>query len=137
MAEPALEGAEAPPAEAPAPASTQAQVSKSRDPNRPLTFRYWSRPTHLQYKYLYDYRHNYYNDVIDYLDRRSRGLTREIPRPQTWAERALRTYMSSSSEASARRQKDIELLSSIRSSNYSYQYHSRDYLIRRYPALSY
>jgi hypothetical protein len=40
---------------------------------------------------MYDYRHNYYNDVIDYLDKRQTGIKTEIPRPQTWAERVLRT----------------------------------------------
>lgn len=49
------------------------------------------RPKFLQYDYMYDYRHNYYGDVIDYLDKKDRGITAEIPRPQTWAERVLRT----------------------------------------------
>lgn len=40
---------------------------------------------------MYDYRHNYYDDVIDYLDQRQKGLNREIPRAQSWAERVLRT----------------------------------------------
>ncbi|XP_067002641.1 flightin [Anabrus simplex] len=124
------------PAAAPAVPPTQAAASKTRDPNRPLTFRYWSRPTYLQYKMLYDYRHNYYDDVIDYLDRRSRGYSRDIPRPQEWAERALRTRLSSSSESQNRMKKDIELLSNIRTSAYSYQYHKWDYLVRRYPALT-
>lgn len=48
-------------------------------------------PQFLQYNYMYDYRVNYYDDVINYLDRRSRGVATEIPRPQTWAERVLRT----------------------------------------------
>lgn len=50
-----------------------------------------SRPKFLQYDYMYDYRHNYYGDVIDYLDKKDRGITAEIPKPQTWAERVLRT----------------------------------------------
>lgn len=50
------------------------------------------RPRFLQYNYMYDYRHNYYNDVIDYLDMRNRGLKPEVPRAQTWAERVLRTH---------------------------------------------
>lgn len=54
--------------------------------------RHWVRPTFLNYNYIYDYRRNYYDDVIDFMDRRQRGLTRETPRAQTWAERALRTY---------------------------------------------
>ncbi|KAJ4436502.1 hypothetical protein ANN_16533 [Periplaneta americana] len=98
---------------------------------------HWSRPTHLQYRYLYDYRHNYYNDVIDYLDRKTRGLNRDIPRAQTWAERVLRTYTKDvSSAANTSRNRDIELLTSIRACNNYYTYHSRDYLVRRYPALA-
>lgn len=40
---------------------------------------------------MYNYRTNYYDDVIDYLDKKQVGVAREIPRPQTWAERVLRT----------------------------------------------
>nr|CAD7464254.1 unnamed protein product [Timema tahoe] len=112
------------------------QAVKSKDPNQPLTYRYWTRPTHLQYKYLYNYRYNYYDDVIDYLDKRSKGLTREIPRAQTWAERALRSF-SSRSETYSDRHKDWELLNTIRASNNYYHYHSRDYITKRYPALLY
>ncbi|XP_055609775.1 flightin isoform X2 [Uranotaenia lowii] len=54
-------------------------------------YKHWVRPRFLQYSYMYDYRQNYYDDVIDYLDSRSRGIQREIPRPQYWAERVLRT----------------------------------------------
>lgn len=49
------------------------------------------RPRFLQYNYMYDYRLNYYDDVIDYLDKKDRGIKSEIPKPQTWAERVLRT----------------------------------------------
>lgn len=49
------------------------------------------RPKFLQYKYMYNYRTNYYDDVIDYIDKKQTGVAREIPRPQTWAERVLRT----------------------------------------------
>ena len=135
----AEEAAPAPPADAPAPAESlpTPQVSKSRDPNRTLYCRYWNRPTRLQYRYLYDYRHNYYDDVIDYLDRKTRGINRDIPRAQTWAERMLRTYNKDLSSApNTSRTRDIELLSTIRSINSYYQYHSKDYLFRRYPALA-
>lgn len=39
---------------------------------------------------MYNYRTNYYDDVIDYLDKKQVGVNRDIPRPQTWAERVLR-----------------------------------------------
>lgn len=61
-----------------------------------IPFTHWSRPTSLNYEYIYLYRKNYYDDVIDYLDQRTRGVERELPKPQTWAERALRTYSSAS-----------------------------------------
>lgn len=48
------------------------------------------RPRFLQYNYMYDYRLNYYDDVIDYLDKKDRGIKAETPRPQIWAERVLR-----------------------------------------------
>jgi hypothetical protein len=54
-------------------------------------FRHWARPTRLQYKMLYDYQHNYYDDYIRYMDRRQRGLYDPKPEPQTWEERVLRT----------------------------------------------
>ena len=131
------EGAPAPAEAPPAESLPTPQVSKSRDPNRPVLFRHWNRPTHLQYRYLYDYRHNYYDDVIDYLDRKTRGLNRDIPRAQTWAERMLRTYNKDVKSApNTSRTRDIELLNTIRSINSVYQYHSKDYLFRRYPALA-
>lgn len=40
---------------------------------------------------MYDYRLNYYDDIIDYLDKKDRGIKSEPPKPQTWAERVLRT----------------------------------------------
>jgi len=71
-------------------AAAQEQVPEAEaeflDPDRLMLCKHWIRPKFLQYKYLYDYRTNYYNDVIDFLDKRQRGLSREIPRPQTWAE---------------------------------------------------
>jgi hypothetical protein len=114
------------------------QASKLRDPNRRILFKHWSRPMSLQYNYIYDYRHNYYNDVIDYLDRKTKGLNRDIPRAQTWAERVLRTYTKDTKSAAFQsRHRDIELLNSIRASNSFYRLHNRDYLVKKYPALGY
>lgn len=59
-----------------------------------IPFTHWSRPTSLNYEYIYLFRKNYYDDVLDYLDKRSHGVQRDLPKPQTWAERALRTYSS-------------------------------------------
>jgi hypothetical protein len=132
-----LAAEEAPLTEAPAEEAPPAEeVTKSRDPNRRILFKHWSRPTSLQYNYIYDYRHNYYDDVIDYLDRKTKGLNRDIPRAQTWAERVLRTYTKDTKSAAFQsRHRDMELLNSIRASNSFYRLHNRDYLIKRYPAL--
>ncbi|KAK4877750.1 hypothetical protein RN001_010256 [Aquatica leii] len=70
---------------------SQPEAGEYLDPDKLLLFKHWIRPKFLQYNYLYDYRRNYYDDVIDYLDKRQRGLSRDVPRAQTWAERALRT----------------------------------------------
>lgn len=57
-----------------------------------ILYHFRFRPKFLQYRYMYDYRTNYYNDVIEYLDKRAKGVSCEIPRAQTWAERVLRTH---------------------------------------------
>lgn len=77
-----------------------------------IPFTHWSRPTSLNYEYIYLYRKNYYDDVIDYLDQRSRGVNRERPKPQTWAERALRTYPSSAPPD--RHQKTVQVEDSLK-----------------------
>ncbi|KAJ8928819.1 hypothetical protein NQ314_018564 [Rhamnusium bicolor] len=48
-------------------------------------------PKFLPYKYIYDYRLNYYDDIIEVLASRRRGLRRNIPPAQTWAERLCRS----------------------------------------------
>lgn len=131
-----LEATEAPPTEDVAGSLAETQASTLRDPNRTIIYRYWNRPASFQYDYNYDYRRNYYNDVIDYLDTKVRGLNREIPRAQTWAERVLRTYTKDKKSAAyQRRHTDLDLLHSIRNSTNHYLIHSRDYLNRRYPSL--
>lgn len=50
-----------------------------------------NRPRFLQYDYMYDYRLNYYDDIIDYLDKKDKGIKSDPPKAQTWAERVLRT----------------------------------------------
>ncbi|XP_059477307.1 flightin isoform X2 [Neocloeon triangulifer] len=121
--EAAAEGAEAAPEEAP-------QETRRRDPNRPILCKYFNRKRNLNYSYLYDYRHSYYDDVIKYLDNRGKGQALDLPRPQTWAERALRTYperIRSIKDTT----KDSDLLQTIRSSNQAYYYHTREALNRR------
>ncbi|KAG5877475.1 hypothetical protein JTB14_029409 [Gonioctena quinquepunctata] len=70
----------------------EAEEDEYLDPDKLILFKHWIRPKFLGYKYLYMYRKNYYDDVMDYLDKRSRGETRDIPHAETWGERMLRTY---------------------------------------------
>uniref|UniRef100_A0A6P7GLM9 Calcium-binding protein NCS-1-like n=1 Tax=Diabrotica virgifera virgifera TaxID=50390 RepID=A0A6P7GLM9_DIAVI len=49
-----------------------------------------SLPKFLPYRYIHEYRRNYYDDVMEVLDSRKRGVRRDIPRAQTWAERICR-----------------------------------------------
>ena len=107
------------------------------DPDKLLLFKHWIRPKFLQYKYLYDYRHNYYDDVIDYLDKRQRGLRRDIPRAQTWAERALRTYNSKINKTQSFKQalEDTKLVTKTKLSGTFQSYHTREYINRRYFSL--
>lgn len=127
------EGGEGAPAEGAPPAEGEAPPAEEegpppprpRDPNRPIYFKVWTRPKHLHYNYLYEFRHNYYDDVINYLDKRQRGTANDIPRPQTWAERALRSH-----SRLYERSKDDELLHRIRMSNHAYHYHTREFFNR-------
>ncbi|XP_050301293.1 flightin isoform X1 [Anthonomus grandis grandis] len=90
---------EAPPAATPeaapaegAPAEEAAEAADEYlDPDKLLLFKHWIRPKYLQYKCLYDYRRSYYDDVMEVINSRRKGFKRDIPRPQTWAERVLRT----------------------------------------------
>lgn len=67
-------------------------MTLNKKPNKFFLFTFNFRPKFLQYRYMYDYRTNYYNDVIDYLDKRAKGEACDVPRAQTWAERVLRTH---------------------------------------------
>lgn len=98
-----------------------------------ISFRHWVRPKFLQYSYIYDYRKNYYDDVLDYLDRRSHGITREPPRPQTWAERALRTYTQKlgKTENAIKIKSDEELIHSVHHARAIHHVHSKNYYSRK------
>ncbi|KAH8267773.1 hypothetical protein KR026_005700 [Drosophila bipectinata] len=101
-------------------------------------YRHWVRPKFLQYKYMYNYRTNYYDDVIDYIDKKQTGVSREIPRPQTWAERVLRTRNISGSgidsyAPSAKR--DKQLIQTLAASIRTYNYHTKAYINQRYASV--
>jgi len=101
--------------------------------------RFFCRPKFLPYKYLTDYRRNYYDDVIDYLDKRNRGISRDIPVAQTWAERVLRTYTKDSNRAEIFRiqLQDQRLVEKSRFSGKFNLHHGKNYINKRYYSLLY
>ncbi|EDW70487.1 flightin [Drosophila virilis] len=98
-------------------------------------YRHWVRPKFLQYKYMYNYRTNYYDDVIDYLDKKQVGVTRDIPRPQTWAERVLRTRDINASgidHINLSTKRDKQLVQTLAASIRTYNYHTKAYINQKY-----
>ncbi|KAH8360316.1 hypothetical protein KR200_001729 [Drosophila serrata] len=94
------------------------------------------RPKFLQYKYMYNYRTNYYDDVIDYIDKKQTGVARDIPRPQTWAERVLRTRNISGIDSFAPSAKrDKQLIQTLAASIRTYNYHTKAYINQRYASV--
>ncbi|KAF7393080.1 flightin [Vespula maculifrons] len=93
---------------------------------------HWVRPLFLNYAYLYDYRKNYYDDVIDYLDQRQKGLYREPPRAQEWAERAMRTYDQKNIDKSIKRSADMKYITKMEVKPRHYSYHTRAYYSLKY-----
>ncbi|KAL4704297.1 hypothetical protein ACJJTC_012873 [Scirpophaga incertulas] len=132
----ATAAAEAPKEEAETPAPEN--IVMGTEP-RKLVFKHWIRPKFLQYTYLYDYQHNYYDDIIHYMDRRNKGLPVEKPRAQTWAERALRTYLSkaSSNYMSRSSSRDAALLRHISTGARFQRYHSKSLISRKYSKLGF
>ncbi|XP_026727854.1 flightin isoform X1 [Trichoplusia ni] len=142
--------AEPAPEEAPAAAAETAAAAKPEEAEPPapentvlgtepkkLVFKHWIRPRFLQYTYLYDYQHNYYNDVINYLDRRNKGLPVERPRAQTWGERVLRTYLSKGGYSTSKSSKDSALLRHISTGARFHRYHSKSLISRKYSRLGF
>ncbi|XP_011629524.1 flightin [Pogonomyrmex barbatus] len=113
-------------------AATEKPVLKLLKLEPPHYNHHWVRPLFLNYAYLYDYRKNYYDDVIDYLDSRQKGIFREPPRPQEWAERALRTYDQKNIDKSFKRSADMKYITNMRLTSRHYSYHTRAYYSLKY-----
>ncbi|KAG5675634.1 hypothetical protein PVAND_005522 [Polypedilum vanderplanki] len=116
------------------------KVSKGGSAKTTL-YKHWVRPRFLQYNYMYDYRLNYYDDIIDYLDKKDRGIKTEPPKPQTWAERVLRTvkdkphsscYEEYEQRNASHRSHDNKLKITITNQINSYNYHTKGYTNRKY-----
>ncbi|XP_043465517.1 flightin [Leptopilina heterotoma] len=93
---------------------------------------HWVRPLFLNYRYLYDYRQNYYNDVIDWMNKRNKGIYREEPRAQEWAERAIRMYHLNNKNPSVKRSADMREITQMRHTIRHYSYHTRAYYSLKY-----
>jgi len=119
------------------------KVSKKGEvAHKTVLYKHWVRPRFLQYNYMYDYRHNYYDDVIDYLDKKDRGIKSDIPKPQTWAERVLRTVNNKphtscldAFEAEQSFKRDSRLKITLTNQINSYNYHSKGYTNRKYASI--
>ncbi|XP_043288405.1 flightin [Venturia canescens] len=93
---------------------------------------HWVRPLFLNYRYLYDYRQNYYNDVMDWLDKKERGVWREEPRAQEWGERMFRTAYEKNVNKSFKRTSDLRWIEGYRTVPQHYSYHTRAYYSLKY-----
>ncbi|XP_074030144.1 flightin isoform X1 [Leptinotarsa decemlineata] len=110
------------------------------DPDKLLLFKHWIRPKFLSYKYLYMYRKNYYDDVMDYLEKRSRGIKRELPHAETWAERMLRTYSNKVNQYrmfTKRIQQDLEMVEKTKMSGNFFYYHVKNTFDKQFSPLLY
>ncbi|XP_023944644.1 flightin [Bicyclus anynana] len=143
---PAAAAADAPPAgDAPAEAGEAAKAEEAETPppqnpahagEKRLVCKHWVRPKFSQYNYLYDYQRNYYDDLITYLDKRNHGIPVERPTPQTWGERALRTYMSRSCSYSSKKySRDTSLLYHISVGAKFQRTHTKNLISRKYSKL--
>ncbi|XP_014479977.1 PREDICTED: flightin [Dinoponera quadriceps] len=113
-------------------AASEQPVLKLEKIEPPHYNHHWVRPLFLNYEYLYDYRKNYYDDVIDYLNQRQRGMYREPPRAQEWAERALRTYDQKNMEKSHKKSSDMKFITNMIFTSRHYSYHTRAYYSLKY-----
>ncbi|CAH0716457.1 unnamed protein product, partial [Brenthis ino] len=138
-AEPAAVSTEGAPAE-----QTAAEVAEPPPPEAPvrgteprrLVCKHWVRPKFFQYNYIYDYQKNYYDDLINYLDKRNHGIPVERPVPQTWGERALRTYLSKGYSYSTKKySKDTTLLNHISVGAKFQRAHTKSLISRKYSKL--
>ncbi|XP_018570531.1 flightin isoform X2 [Anoplophora glabripennis] len=107
------------------------------DPDRLLLFKHWIRPKFLPYKYISEYRRNYYDDIMEVLASRRKGIRRRIPPAQTWAERICRTRSNPvyKVEAFNRHLDDVKLVTKSEISGAFYNYYSKEQFNRRFSRL--
>ncbi|CAD6232764.1 GSCOCG00012234001-RA-CDS [Cotesia congregata] len=106
-----------------------AKLDKAPKPKYTL---HWVRPLFLNYRYLYEYRQIYYNDVIDWMNKRNRGIWREEPNAEEWAERMFRNYDMKNINRSYKRSADMRWITGYRCEPRHYSYHTRAYYSLKY-----
>ncbi|XP_063976618.1 flightin [Diachasmimorpha longicaudata] len=132
---------EPPPEEAPA-AATGPAAKKPERPKldysvfakapKPKYTLHWVRPIILGYRYITDYRQFYYNDVIDWLDKRNRGIERDPPNCEEWSERAFKMYNAKNVNKSVKQTADLRWITCYRTVPRYYSYHTRAYYSLKY-----
>ncbi|KAK0162498.1 hypothetical protein PV327_006271 [Microctonus hyperodae] len=105
------------------------QFEKAPKPKYTL---HWVRPLFLNYRYLYEYRQFYYNDVIDWLNKRNRGIWREVPNAEEWSERMFKNYDAKNINRSYKRSADMRWITGYRTEPRYYSYHTRAYYSLKY-----
>lgn len=83
----------------------------------------------LQVKF---YRQFYYNDVIDYLNKRNRGISRDRPNAEEWSERMFKLYDYKNTNRSVKRIADVKLMDQYKPEPRYYSYHTRAYYSLKY-----
>ncbi|XP_015119921.1 flightin [Diachasma alloeum] len=133
--------AEPPAEEAPAAAGGAAPAKEERPKldysvfakaPKPKYTLHWVRPVILGYRYITDYRQFYYNDVIDWLDKRNRGIERDPPNCEEWSERAFKMYNAKNINKSVKQIADLRWITCYRTVPRYYSYHTRAYYSLKY-----
>lgn len=88
---------------------------------------------------MYEYRQNYYDDVLEVIASRRRGVRRDIPRAQTFAERICRLVSNPLYKIDKfdRRLEDIKMVTRSEISGNFYSYYTKDQFNKRYSKLLY
>lgn len=81
---------------------------------------------------IYSIRQFYYNDVIDWLNKRNRGIWREVPNAEEWSERMFRNYDAKNIDRSYKRSADMRWITGYRTEPRYYSYHTRAYYSLKY-----
>ncbi|XP_034951427.1 flightin [Chelonus insularis] len=106
--------------------------SKFEKAPKPKYTLHWVRPLFLNYRRLYDYRQFYYNDVIDWLNQRNRGIYRDMPNMEEWSERMFRMYDVKNINRSYKQSADMRWITGYRTEPRHYSYHTRAYYSLKY-----